>query len=192
MKLQAIISVLVFVFSAQANAQSPDFQETLEKAEACDAQAQLKLGFRYRDGEGVGQNDKEATRWFRLAAEQGNALAQNLLGLQYLVGGRGVVQNYKEALNWFSLAAKQGHSGSQSEIATMYEQGRGIARNLSLSYIWYSLATTTEIRGSESPLVSGTAIARDRVAAKLSPQALQQAQSLAVKCFESNYQDCGE
>jgi hypothetical protein len=52
------------------------------------------------------------------------------------------------------------------------------------------LANTTQIRGSELPLVSGYSIARDRVAAKLSPQALEQAQAQATRCFESNFKDC--
>lgn len=181
--------LLIALSAVPALAQS-DFEATKARAEAGDSEAQLSLGFMYFDGTGVTQNDQEAGKWFRLAAEQGNVRSQHYLGLQYLVGGMGVVQNYKEALNWFILSAKQGDSGSQSEIAMMYEEGRGVTQNLSLAYIWYSLANTTQPRGSYPLFISGYARARDRVAAKLSPLALEQAQALATKCFESNYQDC--
>ena len=35
--------------------------------------AQTNLGNRYRNGEGVPQDYKEAVKWYRLAAEQGIA-----------------------------------------------------------------------------------------------------------------------
>jgi TPR repeat protein len=186
---KALFLLVSLILTVPVFAQS-DFEAAKARAEAGDVQSQYELGVMYRNGEGVAQNDQEAVKWYRLAAEQGNVLSQNLLGLQYLAGGMGVVQNYKDALNWFILAAKQGHSGSQSEIAMMHERGRGVSQNFSIAYIWYSLANTTQIRGSELPLVSGYSIARDRVAAKLSPQALEQAQAQATRCFESNFKDC--
>jgi uncharacterized protein len=56
----------------------------------------------------VPQNDAEAVRWYRLAADQGNASAQYSLGVMY-EAGRGVTQNYVEAYKWWALAAAQGH-----------------------------------------------------------------------------------
>ena len=38
------------------------------------------LGVMYDEGTGVPEDDAEAVRWFRLAAEQGNAKAQFKLG----------------------------------------------------------------------------------------------------------------
>ncbi len=46
----------------------------------------------YADGYGVVTNDAEAARWYRLAAEQGNAKAQYNLGIMY-VNGEGVPQD---------------------------------------------------------------------------------------------------
>ena len=40
----------------------------------------------YANGEGVVEDDAEAVRWYRLAADQGVAIAQHNLGLMY---GRG-------------------------------------------------------------------------------------------------------
>lgn len=49
----------------------------------------------------------EAARWFRLAAEQGRADAQHLLGVLY-ADGQGVPQDDVAAYMWFNLAAAQG------------------------------------------------------------------------------------
>ena len=68
------------------------------------------MGELYEDGEeGVEQDYQEAVKWFRLAAAQGHANAQNDLGLMYATG-QGVPQDYVRAHMWFSLAAAKGFS----------------------------------------------------------------------------------
>ena len=52
----------------------------------------------YDKGQGVPQDDKEAVKWYRLAAEQGDAYAQSNLGVTY-EKGQGVPQDHKEAAN---------------------------------------------------------------------------------------------
>jgi TPR repeat protein len=56
------------------------------KAERGDADAQATLGRAYQDGNGVSHDDGLAARWYRKAAEQGNAGAQNGLGTMYRIG----------------------------------------------------------------------------------------------------------
>jgi TPR repeat protein len=56
----------------------------------------------------VPQDDVQAVRWFRIAAEQGSAEARHILGLAYETG-RGVPKDPIEAARWFRLAAEQGH-----------------------------------------------------------------------------------
>ncbi len=60
---------------------SLSLEEMRVLAEQGDAAAQVALGVRYFDGEGVPQDDAEAVRWYRLAADQGDAFAQFTLGL---------------------------------------------------------------------------------------------------------------
>ena len=50
------------------------------------------------------------------AAAQGNAGAQNNLGVSYYMGN-GVAQDYKEAARLFGLAAAQGNASAQSNLA---------------------------------------------------------------------------
>jgi FOG: TPR repeat, SEL1 subfamily len=57
-------------------------------------------------------NYREAVKWFRLAAEQGDAKAQYNLGWCYY-NGQGVTKNYKETVKWYTLAAQQGDAGAQ-------------------------------------------------------------------------------
>ena len=61
----------------------------------------------YDEGQGVAQDYEEAARWYRLAAEQGHALAQNNLGVVY-GKGQGVKQDYVIAHKWTNLAAANG------------------------------------------------------------------------------------
>ena len=49
--------------------------ELIEKALEGDPDAQLFLGQRYQEGNGVKQNNTEAIKWLKLSAEQGNVYA---------------------------------------------------------------------------------------------------------------------
>ena len=137
-------AILLLCLSATANAQS-EFDEAKLLAEQGDAEAQLNLGIRYANGEGVPEDDVEAVKWYRLAAKQGLARAQSYLGIMY-GNGDGVPENYAEAVKWFRLAAAQGQEDAK--------------RN------------------------------RDIVAERLTPDQLTQAQQIATRCIESDYQDC--
>ena len=46
-----------------------------QRAEQGNAAAQYNLGVAYDNGEGVTKSDAEAVKWYRLAADQGNAAA---------------------------------------------------------------------------------------------------------------------
>ena len=53
-----------------------------------------------------------AGQWFRKAAEQGMARAQNNLGFMRRAG-KGVPKDNIEAHKWFNLAATKGHKGAR-------------------------------------------------------------------------------
>jgi TPR repeat protein len=56
-----------------------------------------------------------AIRLFRPLAEQGNAKAQNVLGVMFRKG-EGVPKNPARAHMWFSFAAKRGEAGARAEL----------------------------------------------------------------------------
>lgn len=64
-----------------------DFEKTKKRAEAKIAAAQYHLGIMYSNGTGVPEDDAEALKWFRKAAEQGHRNASVLLGGLYSIGG---------------------------------------------------------------------------------------------------------
>jgi TPR repeat protein len=59
-----------------------------------------------------------AIRVFRALAEQGNAKAQNVLGVMFR-RGEGVPKNPVRAHMWFSFAAKRGEAGASAELHEM-------------------------------------------------------------------------
>jgi TPR repeat protein len=72
--LVAAVAVLVaLVVGVQA--QTPEMDALRVQAEQGLARAQYNLGVMYETGEGVPEDDVEAVRWWRMAAEQGDALA---------------------------------------------------------------------------------------------------------------------
>ena len=79
----------------------------------------------YANGRGVLKDEAEAVRWYRLAAEQGDASAQLNLGVMY-DNGRGVLKDEAEAVRWFRLAADQGNAAAQFNLGNGYYNGRGV------------------------------------------------------------------
>jgi TPR repeat protein len=68
-----------------------------------DPEAQFRLGEMYLEGLGGERNERQAARWFKLAAEKGHAGAQAQLG-RLLVQGIGLARNIPRGLMWLSIA----------------------------------------------------------------------------------------
>ena len=64
------------------------------------------------------QDNKEAVKWYRLAAEQGLAWAQVNLGTMYFLGN-GVQKDYKEAVKWFQHCYQQNDLAKQGKLANL-------------------------------------------------------------------------
>ena len=62
------------------------------------------------------QDDVEAVKWYRKAADQGHASGQLGLGQMYYFG-EGVAKDKVEAYKWFLLAGAQGHELAEKSIA---------------------------------------------------------------------------
>ena len=78
----------------------------------CLAAAMLVFSF---CGYGVEKNYSEAVKWYRKAAEQGDADAQFNLGACYFLGN-GVEKNDSEAVKWWRRAAEQGNAKAQEVL----------------------------------------------------------------------------
>ena len=97
--------------------------------------AQFCRAFCYLGGWGVRQNQTEAVRWMRKAAEQGFADAQDQLGLLY-VQGQGVPKDMTEAIKWIRLAAEQGHTEAQGRLGACYAAGDGVRQDMAEAIRW--------------------------------------------------------
>jgi uncharacterized protein len=134
------------------------------------AGAQTNLGRLYATGQGVPQDYTEAVRWFLMAAKSGNAVAQTMTGNMYLEG-HGVRQDYAVAADWFWKAAEQGEVGGQVMLGLAYEAGNGVPQDYVLAHMWLNLAGAQgETRAMKW---------RDRVATKMTPAQIAEAQRLA-------------
>jgi TPR repeat protein len=90
-------------------------------------------------GEGVAKDDTQAAKWFRMAAERGDAESQrNLAQLYY--DGTGVPQDYGNAAEWCRRAAEQGHSVGQAMLGEMYYVGRGVSQDYREALRWFTAA----------------------------------------------------
>ena len=77
--VRKLLPIVLVLFASQVFGES--IAELRKKAEAGDAKAQGRLGYwyatdQYDTGEGALEDDKEAVKWYRKAAEQGVAMAQ--------------------------------------------------------------------------------------------------------------------
>ena len=162
-------------------AQSGDFKTALAEwtplAEEGYASAQYNLGIMYDNGNGVLENDKTAVKWFTLAADQGDILAQKQLGDMYLrVGKR------RTAAKWITKAAKQGDASSQLNLGAMYYIGDGVLTDYTKAYMWLNLAAYNGNQfGNKS---------KQEVAAQMGTAQIAKAQDMSSRCLNSGYTDC--
>ena len=84
------------------------------------------------------EDDKEAVKWYRKAAEQGFVYAQFNLGMMYRKG-EGVLEDDKEAVKWYRKAAEQGFATAQRQLGILYALGQGVLEDYVTS-IWANIA----------------------------------------------------
>ncbi len=68
------------------------------------------------------------TKWYRKAADQGNAGSQFILGMMCATG-KVVPEDDQEAAKWLQLAADQGDARAQTVLGLMYGTGEGVPKN---------------------------------------------------------------
>ena len=105
------------VHNQETNIQN-DLAHLHSLAERNDVLAQLRLAHLYYSGQQIAQNNTQAFRWYRRAAQQGNAEAQYNLANMYLLG-EGIEINNIQAKKWYEKAAKQGHENAQHNFDSL-------------------------------------------------------------------------
>jgi TPR repeat protein len=110
------------------------------------------------------KNEMEGFRWIRMAAEQGNSVAEYMVGCLYHEG-KGVPKDEKAASHWLRIAASRGNLKAQKHLATMYY----LDKNYKQSIAWYHLAAAQGDARAQALLgkqyFQGEGVAKDEEAA---------------------------
>ena len=110
-------------------------------------------------------------RWARLAAEQGDAQGQTVLGFVYS-NGPAVAQDFREAARWTRLAAEQGDASAQAFLRMMYMAGRGVEQDHVSAYMWLTL-------GASGRGIGGGREMLDDLARRMTPEQIAEAEARA-------------
>ena len=113
-------------------------QSIRASAEKGNATDELFLAMSYAYGCGSAPDDREAVRWYKQAAEHGNAQAEYQLGQLYENGLDDLVpQNYREAVKWYQKAAEHGNAKAQFDLGLRYSAGDLVPQNDKESFKWF-------------------------------------------------------
>ena len=188
--LITIVALLMTVsspFAAEKSAEERlkeivDLQsETVALGKASETWAALYLGIMHNQGHGVPQDDQEAVRWYKLAAEKGYSPAQWRLAVLYKTG-TGIIQDYQEAVRLYKLVAEAGDAYAQNALGEMFRNGLGVSEDKVMAYVWF------DISGSNGYELGETY--RDQMAKKMTSQEITKAQTIVSKCIDSDYKSC--
>jgi uncharacterized protein len=172
--IAALIFAVGFAGSAAAGPLMDIFITEVGKArplaEQGHAPSQNILGAMYEHGWGVTQDYQAAVNWYSKAAAQDFAGAQFRLGVMY-EKGLGVPRDDATAMSWYRKAAAQGHTAAQGLLGAKYDLGQGVPQDYVTAHVWLNLAAA----GGDKE----AAEARDKVAAKMAPAQIAEAQKLA-------------
>lgn len=115
--------------------------EIAKKAALGDAEAQVRLGLMYNDGDGVGRDFARAAAWFAKAAAQGHAGANHNLAV-FLQNGKGMPKDLARAFECYAKAAAKGNVLSQYNLACAYAEGIGTLQDQEQAVFWYEKAAS--------------------------------------------------
>ena len=102
-----IYSAKMLDTSKQLNNIKKDMASLIKSAENGNAEAQYRLGKYYIKKE----DEKEAIKWYTMAACNENAYAQYMLGIIYKLK-----RNDKESIKWLIKSAENGNAEAQNEL----------------------------------------------------------------------------
>jgi TPR repeat protein len=88
----------------------------------------------------------------------------------------------KKALHWYKKAAEQNYALGQYNLGLLYVKGQGASRNYVRAHMWWNIAASDGYSNGKK--------GRDIVEKKMTPEAINKAQSLARECVKKKYKDC--
>lgn len=124
-----------FLIKDTVTVQSKKADLLQEQADNGDVESMVKYAHMLEVGVGAQRNQKEALKYYRMAAEQGNSQAQYSCGMLL-----GIMQQWKEAAEFYKIAADNGNREAQFHYALMLKNGSGVKQNMEQAAKYYKLA----------------------------------------------------
>ena len=87
----------------------------------------VHVGLTYDIGQRVAKDQAESLRWYRKAADLGDANGMWFVGMAYRFGN-GVAKDQTEAASWYRKAAERGNTTAMAGLAEMYKAARAFPR----------------------------------------------------------------
>jgi TPR repeat protein/predicted acylesterase/phospholipase RssA len=102
------------------------------------------LGLLYEKGKDGVPDCREATHWYQVAAEKGNAGGlTNLASILVSAKCEPIVpRDYLRAAQLLRKAADQGYPIAQYNLGILYANGLGVGKDFTQAYFWYTLAAS--------------------------------------------------
>jgi hypothetical protein len=111
-----------------------------EKAQSGDPQAQTLLALAYHSGVLLKNDEEEALRLLRLAAEKGYVPAEESLGIYYATGIGMEKPDPQAAVKWYTAAAQKGSVDAATNMGSMYASGDGVPKDMTTAVRWFRQA----------------------------------------------------
>ena len=103
------------------------------------------VGCDFDHGRGVSESKEMARLWYEKSAEQGNPLAQGMLGLMHEYGEGGLPVSKEKARVWYEKSAEQGYPNAQYNLGAMHANGEGgLPRSKEHAFFWLTRAGEQE------------------------------------------------
>ncbi len=126
----------------------PALDRLTQLANGGNAKAELIVGLKYLNGEGVAVNEAQAAKWLERAAEAGEPVAQYRLGTLYQ-HGKSVPADPAKAAHWYLASAMQGNRKAMHNIAIAYAEGTGVKKDSTEAARWFSKAASLGFADSQ-------------------------------------------
>jgi len=129
---------LATLLMSTAALSADEITELQSRAETGDANAQIDLAIRLRDGRGTAKNDAEALMWSHKAADAGNADAMDFVGFAYLRGA--VVKRSPEVAFGYFKAAADESAQAAFNLGQCYFGAQGTEQDCGKALEWWKKA----------------------------------------------------
>jgi TPR repeat protein len=113
------------------------------------AGAELIVGLRYLNGEGVAKSDVEGAKWIIRAANAGDPVAEFWAGSLYQHGRGVAAADPVQAVAWYQRAALKGNRKAMHDLGIDYALGLGVPKDYEQAARWFSQAANLGYVDSE-------------------------------------------